>query len=56
MPKRTSSKIPDGAMIIRTYAQLHAEVDAFAHGERNLLIIIGPPRHGQEHRRQDSPP
>lgn len=42
MPKRTSSKIPDGAMVIQTYEQLHTEVDAFAHGERNLLIVIGP--------------
>lgn len=43
MPKRTSSKIPSGAVLLRTYAELRREVDAFAHGERNLLIVVGPP-------------
>jgi len=43
MPKRTSTKIPGGALVLRTYADLRREVDAFAHGERNLLVVVGPP-------------
>lgn len=43
MPRRTSAKIPAAATVIRNYAELHDEIDAFRHGERNLLIIIGPP-------------
>lgn len=43
MPKRTSQKIPKGAVILRTYADLYTEIDAFEHHERNLLIVVGPP-------------
>ena len=43
MPKRTSSKVPSGAVLLRTYEGLRREVDAFAHAERNLLIVVGPP-------------
>jgi hypothetical protein len=43
MPKRTSTEIPKDAMIVRTYEEFFHEVDAFEHGERNLLIVIGPP-------------
>lgn len=43
MPKRTSQKIPKGAVIIRTYKDFYTEIDAFEHGERNLLVVVGPP-------------
>ena len=43
MPKRTSAEIPRDAMIVRTYEEFFREIDAFEHGERNLLIVIGPP-------------
>jgi hypothetical protein len=43
MPKRTSTKVPRNATILRTYAEFGREVEAFDHGERNLLIIVGPP-------------
>ena len=43
MPKRTSQKIPKGAVIIRTYQDFYTEIDAFEYGERNLLIVVGPP-------------
>lgn len=43
MPKRTSSKVPDGAVLVRSYDDLHREVDAFVHNERTLLIVVGPP-------------
>lgn len=43
MPRNTSEKVPAGAMLLRTYAELEREYDAFAHGERNLLIVVGPP-------------
>lgn len=43
MPKNTSRKVPKGAEIIRTYDDFYAEIDAFEHGERNLLIVVGPP-------------
>lgn len=43
MPKRTSQKVPRGAAIIRTYSDFYAEIDAFEYGERNLLIVVGPP-------------
>ena len=42
MPKRTSQKVPENAIIVRTYDEFFHEVDAFGHGERNLLIVIGP--------------
>jgi hypothetical protein len=42
MPKRTSSRVPKNAMIVRTYAEFFSEVEAFDHGERNLLIVVGP--------------
>lgn len=43
MPKRTSQKIPKGAVVIRTYRDFYTEIDAFEHHERNLLIVVGPP-------------
>lgn len=43
MPKRTSTKIPKDALIVRTYKEFFREVEAFDHGERNLLIVVGPP-------------
>ncbi len=43
MPKNTSKKIPKGAVVVRSYEDFYAEVDAFAHGERNLVIVVGPP-------------
>jgi hypothetical protein len=43
MPKRTSHKIPKGAVVVRTYRDFYTEIDAFEHGERNLLIVVGPP-------------
>src|SRR5262245_26016694 len=43
MPKRTSAKVPHAAVVVRTYEGLDAEMDAFAHGERSLLIVVGPP-------------
>lgn len=43
MPKNTSKKVPWGANVITTYAGLAREMDAFAHCERNLLIVVGPP-------------
>jgi hypothetical protein len=42
MPKRTSRKVPENAIIVRTYDDFFREVDAFGHGERNLLIVVGP--------------
>src|SRR4051812_32266090 len=42
MPKRTSSKVPQGAIVLRTYDSLRREIDAFSHRERNLLTIVGP--------------
>jgi len=42
MPKRTSQKVPENALIVRTYDDFFREVDAFGHGERNLLIVVGP--------------
>lgn len=42
MPKRTSQRVPENAAIVRTYDEFFHEVDAFGHGERNLLIVVGP--------------
>jgi hypothetical protein len=43
VPKRTSKKVPAGAVPVLTYTSLFAEIDAFAHGERSLLVVVGPP-------------
>ena len=43
MPKRTSSKMPKGAITVRSYEAFHHHIDAFRHGERNLLVVVGPP-------------
>jgi len=42
-PAKVLTDIPKDAMIVRTYEEFFHEVDAFEHGERNLLIVIGPP-------------
>lgn len=43
MPKRHSAQIPEGAIILRSYAQFEAYLTAFAKGHINLLIVVGPP-------------
>jgi hypothetical protein len=43
MPKNTSARIPNDAVVIRTYDRFRSEIDAFAHNERSLLVIVGPP-------------
>ena len=43
MPKRTSQRVPKRAEVIRSYADFYGEMDAFGHGERTLLIVVGPP-------------
>jgi hypothetical protein len=43
VPKNTSTKVPKGAEIIRTYERLEFFVKAFAKHYINLLIVVGPP-------------
>ncbi len=47
MGKKGSCKIPPEALLITTYAEFLAEVEAFDEGERNLVIVIGPPGTGK---------
>lgn len=43
MPRTTATKIPEGAIILRTYAEFESYLLAFAKGHINLLIVVGPP-------------
>lgn len=49
MPKNSSGKMPAGATPLLTYDALAREARAFAKGERNLLIVVGPPGTAKSH-------
>lgn len=42
MPK-VSTKIPDSATIVTTYAEIESLISAFSGGHMSLLVILGPP-------------
>jgi len=42
-----SPQIPEGAIILRTHAELDAEADAFFADHYDLVLVVGPPGTGK---------